>query len=161
MDVNLFLGAAGIRCRHVPFKGGADAISAVLGRHADFTGVSIAHLSPLAEGKKIRVLAVTGKRRAKFLPDVPTFQELGIQNADFLVWSGFFVPKKTPEDIVKKLREVAEKVAKDSQFINAVEKTGDEVVFMNGDEFAKFWETESEMIARLFERMTKEKGPSK
>lgn len=109
----------------------------------------------------MRILAVNGKRREKSFPDVPTFEELGIHNADFNVWVGLLAPKRTPDDIVKKLREVVEKVAKDKKFIDAVEATGDEVNFMNGDQFAKHWDAESEMLAKIFERFVKEQGSSK
>jgi tripartite-type tricarboxylate transporter receptor subunit TctC len=158
LHTNLFLLDAGIKVRHIPYKGGGDALTAVMGRHADFTIGAISTVRSLAEGRKLRILATgAGKQRIKSPPDTPTLEDFGFYNSNFPVWSGLLLPKKTPEDIVKKLREVAEKVSKDKQFIEAVEKTGDEVYFMNGDTFAKHWNAESEMLAKLYQRLAKEK----
>jgi tripartite-type tricarboxylate transporter receptor subunit TctC len=160
--VEIIMAATGIQCRHIPYKGAADAVNAVIGRHVDFTIVNALTSRNLMDGKKLRPLALQGSQRARLLPDIPTLREVGI-DAGFNVWSGLLVPRKTPEDVVKKLREVAEKVSKDKQFVDVIEKAGDEINFKNGDELAKYWDYESEFVAKMLQKLaqTKEKEPPK
>lgn len=111
---------------------------------------------PLALGNKLRVLAVLGNQRLKAIPDVPSIKELGI-DAEYSAWIGVLAPPKTPSDIVNKLGETAAKTVRKPSFVDAIRNTGDEVYYMSGDELAKFWDTESEKIAKLFKQLYKEK----
>jgi tripartite-type tricarboxylate transporter receptor subunit TctC len=106
-------------------------------------------------GNKLRVLAVIGAKRLKSIPDVPTVKELGV-NAEYYGWVGILAPKNTPKPIVDKLREVTKKVAEDKAFIDMIEKPGDEVSFLDGDELAKYLDTESANIAKLDAELAKE-----
>ena len=72
-------------------------------------------------------------------------------------WVGLCVPKKTPAPIVEKLREVAKKVVEDKEYIDIIEKLGDEVRYMVGDDLTKYWDSESERVARLYKQMIAEK----
>jgi tripartite-type tricarboxylate transporter receptor subunit TctC len=165
ISVEMISAATGIKVRQIPYKGAADAVTAVIGRHVDFSMGTPLTIRSLMDGKKVRSLALCSStpQRARLLPDLPTLQELGI-DAGLSLCSGLLVPRKTPEDVVKKLREVAEKVSKDKQFVDLIEKAGDEINFKNGDEFAKFWGYESDFIAKTLQRLAKEvkeKEPSK
>ena len=163
LNVEVIAAATGIKCRHIPYKGAGDSVNAVIGKHVDFTIATALTTRNLIEGKKLKALALSGIKRAKVLPDIPILREVGI-DAGFVVWSGLLVPKKTPDDIVRKLREVAEKVSQDKQFVDVIEKAGEEVNFMNGEGFARYWEKESDLFAKIFQRLAKEakeKEPSK
>ena len=155
IPAEIFARALGLKFRHVPFSGGAPALSAIVGRHVDF-GTQFPPTSlPLMQGKKLRVLAVQSDRRLKAIPDVPTVKELGF-DAEYYAWVGILVPVKTPLPVVEKLRETAIKAVKEKTFIDAVEKPGDEIRFMNGDELAKFWEIESEKVGRIWAQLVRE-----
>jgi tripartite-type tricarboxylate transporter receptor subunit TctC len=156
----LLLKAIGTKGRHVPYQGGGPCLAAIVGKHIDFASQFPPTSIPLIRGKKLRALAVQSSRRMKSLPDVPTVKELGI-GAEFYNWVGPLVPKGTPMPIVEKLREVTEKVVKEKQFITAIETLGDEVRYMSGDEATKYWASESEMVAKMYEQMRKEEGASK
>jgi len=87
---------SGVDLRHVPFRGAAAAIPALLG------GQISAYSSPLTdlvahvgEGR-LRILATSGPTRSRFAPDVPTYVEQGLPSIVFTDWSGFFMPKGTP-----------------------------------------------------------------
>jgi tripartite-type tricarboxylate transporter receptor subunit TctC len=82
--------------------------------------------------------------------------ELGI-DAVYRMWQGILAPKKTPQPIVEKLREVFKKVVEDKAFIDMVEKTGDEVYLMMGGDLAKYWEKESEEFAKLYKQLIEDK----
>jgi tripartite-type tricarboxylate transporter receptor subunit TctC len=102
---------SGFRTTHIPFKGAAPALTAMLGAHVDAMWVMPAPAVPHLKSGKLIGLAVTSEGRDLNLPDIPTVEESGI--ADFHVenWQGLFAPAGTPKPIVEKLaRTVAELV---------------------------------------------------
>jgi len=69
---------------------------------------------------------------------------------------GIMAPKKTPQPIVDKLKEVSRKVGSDKTFIDLIEKPGDEVYLLIGEELTKYWDTESETIGKIQAELAKE-----
>ena len=107
LAAELFKSAAGIDAQVVPFKGTPDVIGALRGGQIQ-AGVDI--LSPLLtqiQGKALRPLAVTGAKRSRVLPDVPTAREAGVANLTAASWNGLAVPARTPKAVVERLnREI-------------------------------------------------------
>lgn len=98
-----FLHAAGLKAVHVPFKGGAEAMTEVITGRIDFFFMAAsAALANVRDGK-VTALAVNGSSRSAALPDVPTLREAGLDNADYPLWYGLFLPAKTPHAIVERL----------------------------------------------------------
>lgn len=156
-NTELFAQALGLKFRHVPYAGGGPAVTAIVGGHEDFASVTPSSAVPLIKGGKLRALAVQGDTRSIFLPDVPTLKEaLGI-DAGLPMMVGLGLPKNTPAPIVEKLREVVKIVCKDKGFINVIESQGDEVRHVNGDEFAKITDRESQKVSKLFKTLIQEK----
>ena len=158
VPAELLMKAGGIKCRHVPHKGGAPALSAVVGGHVDFTTQFCPSTIPLYRGNKLRVLAVQSDRRLKSIPEVPSVKELGI-DAEYQAWIGIMAPKGTPEPIVKKLREILATAVKDKTFIDTIETAGEVVHYMNHEELAKYWDEESGKIAKIWAQVRKEPAP--
>jgi tripartite-type tricarboxylate transporter receptor subunit TctC len=104
VPAELLVRAIGVKCRYVPYTGGGPAVSAVVGGHVDFSTQYPSSSFALIKGNKIRALAVQSNRRLKFIPDVPTIKELGI-DAEYYAWIGICAPLKTPMPIVEKLSE--------------------------------------------------------
>jgi tripartite-type tricarboxylate transporter receptor subunit TctC len=103
MSAERFRLSAGFDAVHVPFRGGPEALTEVMGGRVDFYfGPVGTVLSSVREGKVV-ALAVNGPKRSSAMPDVPTLQEAGIKDADYPIWYGVFVPAKTPRDVVDKL----------------------------------------------------------
>lgn len=88
---------------HVPYKGSSQSILALLAGDIGIAFLDYVTLRPHVESGKLRVLACTGERRSAITPDVPTFGEAGYPGFEFLSWAGFFVPAKTPADVVARL----------------------------------------------------------
>ncbi len=155
LGAELFARAQGLKFRHVPFKGGGPCLSNLVGGHVDFTTQFTITTIPLAQGNKVRILAAQSAKRVKAIPDVPTLKELGM-NVENYMWVGLVAPKKTPAPVVEKLRGMMDKAVKDKSFVEAIEKLGGEVHYMNGDELAKSWEQESKDHRKLLTEFEKE-----
>jgi tripartite-type tricarboxylate transporter receptor subunit TctC len=102
----------GFRTTHVPFRGAAPALTAMLGGHVDAMWVMLAPTVPHLRSGKLKALAVASATREPNLPDVPTATESGI--ADFQVgnWQGLFAPAGTPKPIVDKISQTVVEVLK-------------------------------------------------
>jgi tripartite-type tricarboxylate transporter receptor subunit TctC len=99
----LFNMLTGAKLTAVPYKGGAEAMSALIGGHVQAYFGSIASLAPQMKAGKVKGIAVSGDARNPAVPDVPTFAEGGVKNFDVKLWYGILAPARTPKDIVDKL----------------------------------------------------------
>jgi tripartite-type tricarboxylate transporter receptor subunit TctC len=98
-----FRFSAKVEAVHVPFKGGAEAMSEVIAGRVDFFFGPVPLVLPHVREGKLAALVVNGAKRAAALPDVPTTLEAGFADAEYPIWFGLFLPAKTPRDIVDKL----------------------------------------------------------
>lgn len=158
--VEMLMKAAGVKFRHVPYTGGSPAVAALVGKHADFGAMSFTAAFPLAQGNKLRILAVTSPTRYKASPETPTLKESGI-DYEWLTLSVIWAPQKTPKPILEKLEEVVKKVTEDKSFVNTLEKPGSDVVFKSSDEVNKFMKNERERFTKLFQQLTEEEKTKK
>jgi tripartite-type tricarboxylate transporter receptor subunit TctC len=100
-----FVGAllahhSGVELRHVPFRGGAPAITDLLGGHIPAVVSPLADFLPHLREGRLRLLATSGPTRSRFAPDVPTFVEQGFPDIAVTGWSGAFMPNGTPAAII-------------------------------------------------------------
>jgi tripartite-type tricarboxylate transporter receptor subunit TctC len=102
-----FRASAGFMATHVPYKGGAEALTDLIAGRIDFYLCPISTALPLIHDGRLVALAVSTPTRAPDLPDVPTTLEAGYPNSDYTVWYGVFMPSKTPRDIVQKFYSIA------------------------------------------------------
>lgn len=99
----LFKEAAGISFVHVPFKGGAPAVAALLGGQVNMTFETSVTLVPHIRSGKLRALGVASANRIALLPDLPTLGEAGYAGLLAENWYGLYAPSGTPKDIVARL----------------------------------------------------------
>jgi tripartite-type tricarboxylate transporter receptor subunit TctC len=99
--------AAGIKTLHVPYKGGAPAVTAVATNEVIWTIAGLPGVTPHLQAKRVKVLGITTAKRTAQTPDWPSAQEGGIPGVDASIWVGFFVPKGTPKSIIDKLYSVS------------------------------------------------------
>ncbi|TMK12489.1 MAG: tripartite tricarboxylate transporter substrate binding protein [Alphaproteobacteria bacterium] len=128
-----------LRLRHLPTNGGGPAIVAILGNNAQVTTQSVSATLPHIKAGKLRPLAVFSAARSKSLPDVPTLKELGF-DVEYYLWVGIFAPKGTPPDIVTTLRAAIGKAAQSDQFMTTLANVGQELAYLDGPDFQKFWD---------------------
>ncbi len=109
LAVALFERAAGVELTHVPYKGGSQAITDVLGGHLQTVAVNALEVLPHVKAGKLRVLAVLSPVRSAMLPDVPTIAESGFAGFEASVWYGLVGPAKLPAAIVTRLHAEVQK----------------------------------------------------
>jgi tripartite-type tricarboxylate transporter receptor subunit TctC len=135
LSMELFNSVAGIRTVHVPYNGGAPAVTALIAGDVQLLSLNPTALIPQVSAGKARVLAQTSARRSPLIPDVPTVAESGYPGFEADVWIAIMAPAKTPEavqrrlhaELAKAIRDPALKASLwDRQWIDPVGSTGAE-----------------------------------
>ena len=131
---------AGVDIQHIPFKGGAEANTALLGGHIDLHATSLNPTLPLLQSGDLRALAAS--ERIKQFPSVPTLAEKGYPRVTFTNWVACFGPKGIGESVVDKIASALEKALKVPGVVKKLEETGSQVDFVAKEKFAKAIEEE-------------------
>ena len=127
---------------HIPYKGGAPAMSDLLGGQVDASFMNInTGISNIKSGK-LRALAITSSKRSPLLPDVPTMEELGIKGVTVYSWQAFAAPKGLPADIKSKLHDALVAGLNDPAVKPKLLELGFEVVGNSPEQFTAFQASE-------------------
>lgn len=141
----------GIKLNHVPFKGGADNLNAILGGHTDSIVDSSAWAPHVLAGK-LRLLAVFTEKRLERFPDVPTIGELGVKISATSP-NGVGAPKGLDPRIAKILEDAVEKAAKDKPHLDALKRFDMDMMWMNRADYERYvrqiWDKEKVLVERL------------
>lgn len=145
----LLRSLAGLDAQHVPFQGGAPAITAVLAQQIEMVSTSMPPAVPHIKQGKLKALVVTGPRRVSTLPDVPTVAELGFPEYEDLGWIAFFAPAKTSAAIAQKLNAEINEALRQSDVKERLIATGFEPNTTSPTEFAAYVAKEVDKWARV------------
>jgi tripartite-type tricarboxylate transporter receptor subunit TctC len=143
LAAELLKARAGIEAIHVPYKSGAEMVTAVLGEQVQFTFPDISILIPLIRDHKVKALAVTSARRHPQLPDVPTLLESGIPDFAITFWSGVVAPAGTPAAIVAKLNAAMDKGLRSQEIQDKLAAIGAQTTPGSPQDFASFIASET------------------
>lgn len=125
----------GIRLNHVPYKGGAAAMTDLAGGNVDLALADLTLVKSLRNSGRIRVLAIASAERSAMLPEVPTTAELGLPGVRLDTWYALFAPAGTPPAVVSRLRAVLDKVRSNSELTAVLEAQGISPIKVNAGEF--------------------------
>ena len=128
LAVALFERRAGIQLSHVPYKGGAPAITDVLGGHIVGVAVNALEVQPHVKSGKLRVLAVMTPQRSGIFPDVPTVAESGFPGFEAAVWYVFIGPAGLPAPVVTRLHADIQRALATEDVKNRLVSAGGEVL---------------------------------
>src|SRR5262245_16588637 len=105
---------AKVPATHVPFQGGAPVTNAAVAGHIDLLAATFAaNIVAQLRAGKLKGLAIASEKRNAAMPDVPTFVEAGFPGFTAASWVGFFVPAKTPPDVIAKLHDAIDAMVRD------------------------------------------------
>ena len=134
----LFEVKAGVEMQHIPYKGGGPALNDVVGGQVPVFFGSVASTKQYVESGKLNALAVTGKKRASSMPNVPTMAEAGVPGYEVYEWNGIFAPAATPATILLKISDAISKVMQSPEVKEKVLSLGGEPFSGNAEAADKF-----------------------
>jgi tripartite-type tricarboxylate transporter receptor subunit TctC len=134
----LFKSKAGLDIVHVPYKSGAEMVTAILGEQVQMAFPDVSILIPLIREGKLKALAVTSASRHPQLPDVPTMIESGIPDYIITFWSGVVAPAGVPAEIVNRLNTAINDGLSSASVRENLAKVGSEASPGTPQEFADF-----------------------
>ena len=129
---------------HVPYKGGAPAITDLLAGHVDVSFQNINAVIAHIKAGKLKALAVTGDKRSPLLPQVPTLAEAGVREVDVFSWQAIAGPKGMPADVKQKLHAAIVAALNDPENRKRMEDIGFEIVANTPEQMAQFQAQELE-----------------
>lgn len=135
MSAERFRVAAGYDAVHIPFKGGAEALSEVIAGRVDYYFCPIATALPHIQSGRVLALAVSSKTRAAQLPNVPTTLEAGFPDSDYTLWVGILGPVGTPKPAIEKLNSEMKKAFETPALKEKLEKIGVQATPMSAEDF--------------------------
>jgi tripartite-type tricarboxylate transporter receptor subunit TctC len=128
MATEFFTRAAGINLQHIPYRGGSQALTDVIGGQLPLVVVNALEALPHAKAGKLRVLAVLTPNRASIFPDVPTIAESGFPGFEASVWYGFIAPAATPKPVIARLHAEVQKALASPEVKERLAAAGGEVL---------------------------------
>lgn len=141
---------AGIDTTHVPYKGSAPGVTAVLAGEVSMMFATMADVVEHVRGGKVRALAVTGARRIPALPDVPTMVEAGIAGYEATAWFGMVAPAAVPRDIISKLNQEVGRILRMPDVLVRISQQGSaEIIGGTPEQFGEFIRSEVAKWSRV------------
>lgn len=129
---------------HVPFRGGAPAISALIGDQIDFMFTTIPGALPHIKAGSIKGLAVTSSERSQALPELPTVAEAAIPGFNAVSWHGLVAPAGTPDAVIEKLYAAASKALTGEDVGSKLAQEGARAAQMTSEQFGQFIQSQIE-----------------
>jgi len=151
LTAELFWQQTGTTGLHIPYKGGAPAISDLLGAQVDASFQNVNAVLQHIQAGKLKALGVTGDRRSPVLPSVPTLAESGVKGVDVYSWQAVVAPKGLPADVKTKVHEGLIAALNDAQVKQQFSALGFEIVGNTPEQFAAFQQAESARWKQLIE----------
>ena len=140
---------AGINVTPIHYKGGAPAMNAAVGGETQIMFTSYTTMAPLVQGGKLRLLAVTGPKRSRALPDAPTMVESGLPNFVFEEWYAVFAPAKTPRAVIDRLNAEIRAILAEPAVVDQALSLGAEVQPGTPEALGTLLSTETARLGKL------------
>jgi len=153
--MEMFAASAGIKLQHIPFRGAAPALTALLSGTVQALASAPGVLKQQVDDGKLRVLANWGAERTGSFPDLPTFRELGYKDVEFYIWAGLFAQSALPAPIMAQLRKAMADAVKAPEVVKTFENAGSPVAWLDAPEFAKFVADDSARLIAAVKKIGK------
>ena len=153
--MEMFAASAGIKLQHIPFRGAAPALTALLSGTVQAMASAPGVLKQQVDDGKLRVLANWGAERIASFPDLPTFRELGYKDVEFYIWAGLFAQSALPAPIMTQLRKAMADAVKAPEVVKTFDAAGSPVAYLDAPEFAKFVADDSARLIAAVKKIGK------
>lgn len=127
----------GLDMTHVPYRGGAPAMTDLIGGQIPLLPITVPTAMPHIQSGQVVPIAALSKERSEYLPDLPTAMEQGYPSVNVTIWLGFFAPKGTPDDIVETLNAEIRRIITEPATREKLRNLGIIVVDSSREEFTK------------------------
>jgi len=154
VPMEMLKASANFRMTHIPYTGAGPAIVALLGGQIDAIASGPSTVVQQIQAGKLRALAHWGDQPLAALPGVPTLTQAGYP-VRFAQWSGLFVPDKTPDAVLQRLRAAAARVAADPAVRQIVAKAGSPIEYLDAPEFQTYWDSDAALMTQAVRRIGK------
>lgn len=128
----------GLPLMHVPYKGSGPAMGDLLGGQIDFLMDPLPTALPQVQAAKVSAIGISSANRSPLLPDVPTFQELGVKDFDVGTWFGLFAPVKTPKTVIAQISQALDAALRDPVISKTMLSRGMEPLLKNSAEMNNY-----------------------
>lgn len=155
LSVEMLAHAAGAKFLQVPFGGGGPSMLALLGGQVDMTTAIPSVAIPQIESGKVRPIAVSGPKRIKLLPNVPSYRESGF-DAEYNIWNGLFVPTGTPPAVIDTLNKAIKEAVQSGQIETAMNQRGMIFDYRDTNDFKKFAQEDGDRMVKVIKAMPKQ-----
>lgn len=142
----------GLEASHVPYKSAIQFLPDLVGGQLQFAMLDAFSLRPFLQRGDLRVLAVTGRERSKFLPDVPTFREAGFDGYERMGWTAYFMRAGTPAPIVERVAAAVNQVSATPEWVAKREATWSGYEVLSGAQLAERVRAETEAWGEIVRR---------
>lgn len=142
MSMEMFMHMTGTKLVHVPYKGGAPSVQALMSGEVQVNMATISTALPQVRAGRLRALAVTSLRRSSVLPDLPTVAESGVPGFDYASWTGMLAPAKTPMAVISRLNAESVRAMQGPEMKALLATEGAEPVGSSPQQFAEQIRTE-------------------
>lgn len=152
LAAELLQKASGVVMRHVPFRSGSEAVTAVMSGEVDFMFFTLPALMQQVEAGKLRAIAVTSLTRSRLLPNIPTVAEEGYPGFEALAWYAVFAPRGTPAAVTTRLGDEIKKILAMPDIEEKMLKLGVEPDYMNAEQLTRYIEADSKKWGELIKQ---------
>jgi tripartite-type tricarboxylate transporter receptor subunit TctC len=144
-----FAMRAGIKWTYIPYKGGSQAITDVVGGQAQVLFNGMLATYPFVKEGKLKLLAISSAKRFSSVPDVPTVAEAGLAGFETGSWQGIVAPAGTPPEVVNKVHDTVTKILATPEMKDRLDKAGAEVRPQTPAQFGDFIKSEKARWAKV------------
>lgn len=148
----LFMLRTGVKFTHVPYKGAGPATTDLLAGQIQVLFANLPGLQPYVKSGKVKLLGVASRQRNPAIPDVPTFAELGIKDAETESWSALMAPAGTNPEVIRKLQDTVRAIATDPAMVRQLNAQGAQPFYGNAQNLDKVIADDTRRWAEVVKR---------
>ena len=154
VPMEMLKASADFRMTHIPYTGAGPAVVALLAGQVDAIATGPSTVVQQIQAGKLRALAHWGDHPLVALPGVPSLTQAGYP-VQFAQWSALFVPAKTPDEIVQRLRAAAAKAAADPAVVQTISKAGSPIEYLDAPAFQLYWDADAKVMTQAVRKIGK------